>query len=239
MKKFIKLISLAMAMAFIFVIFAPAALASDTSDADYLVIQGTSVEGEVGEEVTVSLVVESNPGFAALIINISANQGIELVNVENGSVMATMTTGRNIVWDSASNSTVTGTLVELTYRITDAATVGENVIQVNAFECYNDTLGTVAVAVEPIIINVVDDSEQTTTGKVDTDNETNIAEETTTGEMNVTDNDSTVEEEPTTATTKDDNTEDKKAGCNAAISTGIFAFLLIPVAVIAIKRKDK
>lgn len=237
MKNFVKLISLAMAIAFILVIVAPAAFASDTSDEDYLVIKAVGAEGKVGEEVTVSLVVDNNPGFAALIINIPEKQGLELVNIENGTVMATMTTGRNIVWDSASNSKTTGTLVKLTYRITDAAIIGQNAIQVSAHECYNEALKSVSVAVESIIINVIDDSEQTTSEKVDTDNETNVAEDSTTEEMIVTDNDSTVEqEEPATL---DEEPTDKMNGCNAVISTGIFVIFIIPVALVVIKREDQ
>jgi hypothetical protein len=244
MKNLIKLFSLTLVMALVFVVVAPAALASDASDDNYLVIKATEVEAEIGDEVKVSLIVENNPGFAALILYIPETQGIEIVEVENGTVMATMTAGRNILWDSASNSTATGTLATITFRITDEAKLGENVISVNAFECYQEFAESVPVNTYPIIINVVANADQDTDETDGADDVTESATEkadvteSTTEDAKVTENDDTTADDEAT-TTVVDQPADKKGGCNSMISGGIFVFLLVPVAMIAIKRKDK
>ena len=177
-----------------------------------------------------SLVVNSNPGFAALLINVSEMQGIEVVNVKNGSVMATMTSGRNILWDSVSNSSSTGTLVELTFRITNSAKAGEYIINVSALECFNDSADDVTVVIDPIVINVIEKSEQNTTEEDDVD------EVSTTGEDDVTSEEDVTNEKE--LTTVPDKSDDNNSGCKSVIATGIWAIILVPIAVFFIKRKD-
>ena len=140
--------------------------------ANALKINTTGAEGERGDTVKVTLNVESNPGFAALLIKIPETDGIEVVEVKNGTVMRQITVGKNILWDSSSNSKATGTLLTVTLRIGENAKSGEHVINVKVFECFNDKFEAVDVNIEPIVIRVIGDDvkEDTTVPVIDTEN---------------------------------------------------------------------
>ncbi len=125
------------------------------SASDVMTVTTSVAEGERGELVEVVLNVESNPGFCALMINVSQTEDFEVVEVKNGTVMKTMTSGKNILWDSASDSTATGTLLTVTFRIGDRAQAGENTINIRVIECFNDELDPVSISIEPIKIKVL------------------------------------------------------------------------------------
>ena len=127
-----------------------------------LIISSSSASGEIGDEVEVTLTIENNPGYAALLLNIPEAQGFELVSAKSGSGMGTFTQGVNLLWDSSYNITKTGTLLTLTYRITDDAKVGNNVIKVNLLECNNEDRNAVVVVTEDINITVVESVETET-----------------------------------------------------------------------------
>ena len=135
---------------------------------DTLVITSEEVSGARGETVEVVLNVTQNPGFAAMRIKVSESKDFELISVTNGSVMRDITTGKNILWDSASNSTATGTLVTLTYKISDTAKLGKNEIKVTLIDCFNEDLLAVNVSLTNIVINVESqpEVEETTTATV-------------------------------------------------------------------------
>ena len=120
-----------------------------------LIISSSSAFGEIGDEVEVTLTIENNPGYAALLLNIPEAQGFELVSAKSGSGMGTFTQGVNLLWDSSYNITRTGTLLTLTYRITDDAKVGNNIIKVNLLECNNEDRNAVVVVTEDINITVI------------------------------------------------------------------------------------
>lgn len=139
-----------------------------------LTITAEEVSGERGDTVEVVLKVSENPGFAALRITVSESKDFELISVTNGTVMKTMTSGKNILWDSATNSTATGTLVTLTYKISDTAKLGKNVIKVTLRDCFNASLNMVEVSISNIVINVegqpeVEDTTTVVTPPVETE----------------------------------------------------------------------
>ena len=141
-------ISLLTVMAFIFPV-------TMVGAADKLEISTSIAEGGVGDTVDIVFTVDKNPGFAALLINIPTTAGFEVVEVKNGTVMRQITVGKNILWDSTSNSTATGTLLTVTIRITDVAKAGENKINVRMIECFNADFNAVSVTIKPIVINVI------------------------------------------------------------------------------------
>ncbi len=125
------------------------------SASDVMTITVSDAEGERGELVEVVLNVESNPGFAGMRINVPSTDDFEVVDVKNGTIKKDITVGLNILWDSVSDSTATGTLVTITFRIGENAKFGENVIIVKVYECCNAKLEDVTVNIEPIKINVL------------------------------------------------------------------------------------
>ena len=156
MKKFIAIIMSAL------IAIAGICPAIAAGEPNILVISSSSASGERGDEVVVTLTIENNPGYAALLLNIPETQGFELVSAKSGSGMGTFTQGVNLLWDSSYNITKTGTLLTLTYRITDDAKVGSNVIKINFLECNNEDRHAVVVVTEDINITVVESVETET-----------------------------------------------------------------------------
>lgn len=187
--------------------------------ADTLKISSSSAEGKVGDTVQVTLTVESNPGFAALLINIPATDGIEIVEVKNGSVMGQMTAKINILWDSDSNSTAKGTLLTVTLRITDNARVGEHEIKVRTIECYGVRevgqgkyeYDAVNVSIEPIVITVLGETAEggdtPTAPEVESSEVESSEFESSELESSTDENhESSIESDPTETTEKETNT---------------------------------
>lgn len=128
------------------------------SVADTLKIVSQSVQGKVGDEVQVSLIVESNPGFAAMRLYIPLAPGVEFVSAQRGVIVDGFTAGSNgtrFLWDASSNSTKTGVLATFTYRITTSAQIGDIALNVKVIECWNEQYDEVAVEAQPIVIKVV------------------------------------------------------------------------------------
>lgn len=150
MKTIIKILSITLTALMLL-----SALCIGVSAADVMTVSTSSAEGERGETVDVVLTVESNPGFAALLITIPQTEGFEVVEVKNGTVMRQMTSGKNILWDSSSDSTATGTLLTVTFKIGDRAQAGENIINIKVIECFNDAFDDVSVSIAPVKINVL------------------------------------------------------------------------------------
>ena len=147
-------------------LFPMAASAADNN----LVITASEVTAHRGETVQVVLNVTENSGFASLLINVAETEGFELVkaDIENGSIMSKMTVGKNILWDSIEDSTLTGTLVTLTFKVLDNAKIGKNEIKVTAIESFSYDIETnicedVTVSIPNIVINVEDNSTGETT----------------------------------------------------------------------------
>ena len=185
-----------------------------------LEVSASKVEGERGDTVVVTLTVDNNPGFAALLINIPTVKGFEVVSCVNGNVMRQMSVGKNILWDSASNSTKTGTLLTITFRISEDAPAGDNYISVRVAECYNDDLNSVPVEMDKIKITVLGEvlPEDTTT---ETEETTTEIEETTTESEKITTEteEITTESEETTTETEETTTETEETATETEEAT--------------------
>lgn len=131
---------------------------------DSLVITVAEVSAKRGDTINVVLNVVENPGFSGLLITVPTIEGFELQEVTNGTIIDTMTSGRNILWDDISDSTETGTLVTLTYKVSDSAPAGENKADILVRFCNNADPEDVEVVVDPIVINVAADSSQANNG---------------------------------------------------------------------------
>ena len=129
-----------------------------------LVIDVAEVSAKTGETVSVVLNVVENPGIAGLLITVPEIKGLELQEVTNGTIIDTMTAGINILWDDVENSTATGALVTLTYKVTDSAPLGTNTVNVIVRSCNDADLREVSVVVDPIVINVTAGSAQASSG---------------------------------------------------------------------------
>ncbi len=100
--------------------------------------------GKQGDTVTLSVRLSSNPGLISMKFTVSYPSDLELTNVSNTGTLGGWTTPSpsisspyTIRWaDSlaAANSTATGTLVTLTFKIRDSATPGTKTVSINFSE---------------------------------------------------------------------------------------------------------
>ena len=195
-----------------------------------LTISASDAEGARGDTVTVTLNVENNPGFAALLINISGGDNFEIVSYENGGVMSQITTGKNVIWDDATNSTVTGTLLTVTIRIGNNAPLGDNTVNVRVIECYNNSGEEVVAAAESIKVTVKD-GEPTDTGSGEVE-ETPIEKDTSAKEPDA--NKGSDSEDKNTSS---DNGAAKKSGCGSVVFGNVALISVASLVGFAIKRK--
>ena len=110
--------------------------------------------------IKVVLNVTANPGISGLIITVPQISGFDLRDVANGTVMDTMTSGINILWDGLSDSTETGRLVTLTYMVSDSAPLGNNSVSIKVRSCFNASGKEVAVVIDPIVITVAGENSE-------------------------------------------------------------------------------
>lgn len=92
----------------------------------------TDVTGAPGEEVTVALNVENNPGIVSFYIEVNYGEGLSLVKVENTGMFHTPSHGGNLALNpygltydmslDPANNTSNGTVAYLTFKIDENAT---------------------------------------------------------------------------------------------------------------------
>ena len=114
------------------------ASAQSPASAGELVISVESVTALAGDTVTVTLSVTSNPGFSYLRLTVTYDKALTLLNAENGAILKDFDQGVNLMWSADSQSTATGTLVTLTFKVAGDAVQGEYPVNVKFRECYND-----------------------------------------------------------------------------------------------------
>lgn len=114
------------------------AWATSPASAGDLVISVESVTAPAGDTVIVTLSVTSNPGFSYLRLTVTQDDTLTLIDAENGSILKDFDQGVNLMWSADTQSTATGTLVTLTFKIADNAVQGDYPITIKFRECYND-----------------------------------------------------------------------------------------------------
>lgn len=103
------------------------------------VIRGSRTTAHAGDQVTVDIILENNPGLSALNLYYSYDKtNLTLKQVENKVSAFTMTNDVTTVWDAASNYTQDGILTTLTFDVAENAPVGEYEIQIYFLSAAND-----------------------------------------------------------------------------------------------------
>ncbi len=107
----------------------------------------TGATGKQGDTVTLSVKLNSNPGLISMKFTVSYPSDLELTSVQNNGVLGGWTTPAptisspyTIRWADSlatANSTATGTLVTLTFKIKDTATPGAKTVSINFSESRN------------------------------------------------------------------------------------------------------
>ncbi len=150
-----RLLSFSLALILIATLFCPTMMASATTLNGKLTIAGDNIVAKPGDTVSIQLCIKENPGIAWLAITLAFDSKVfELQNVENGSILKDMDRGVNLVWSDDKNSTKTGVLVTLTFKISDKALDGNYEIGIKGRECYNDDFDDVLLSITNTRITV-------------------------------------------------------------------------------------
>ena len=108
-----------------------------------------SVEADPGDTVTVPIIMADNPGFSYLKIRFSFdNDKLDFVNAENGTVStdAFTVTPNALSWDTGTDATSNGTLVNLIFTVKENAE-GTAAVSISVAGCFNYDEQAVEIAV--------------------------------------------------------------------------------------------
>lgn len=200
-------------------------------------VTAADVYAKRGETVDVVFAVDSNPGFAALMVKIAASEGLEILEIKNGSVMEQMSVGDNILWDSAADSLATGVLFSVSVLVLEDVELDELTVSVEVVQCYNEKLEEVSVDFATATVCVLVDSEATESEKADDEVNTEAAD------TNEVESNMTVESTPEA----DDNEESEEkvddetvseGGCSSSVG-GIATVAVLAGCAVAFLRKKK
>ena len=124
------------------------------ADSQTLVISANSAVVQPGETATITLTVQTNPGFAWLVIRPKCDATILSWRAQNGELDLDMDQSTNLVWSGDGDCTSTGVLVTLTVVVAENAQPGDYPITFTAYECFNMDFEDVAVSVSAATITV-------------------------------------------------------------------------------------
>lgn len=120
------------------------------------VIRGSQTTAHAGDQVTVDIILENNPGISALnLYYIYDKVNLTLKQVENRVSAFTMTNDVTTVWDAASDYTNDGILATLTFEVAKDAPVGDYEIQLYFISAANDEFEEVQAATVSGVVTVV------------------------------------------------------------------------------------
>ena len=133
----------------------PALVSAVGNDEPAFIVE--EVSGYAGDEVTVNINVNNNPGICAAGVTVSYDGNtLELKSVTNGSVLGGNIFGPvsnnpiKLTWSTTENSTANGVLATLTFTVKENADSGKSAITLtyDPDEVYNIDMTNVAFAVE-------------------------------------------------------------------------------------------
>lgn len=128
----------------------------DVKAASEFIISGTNGQVEAGNQVSIDLILENNPGFCALNLYYTYNmEYFTLETVENRVSSFTMTHMKTSVWDAANNYTEDGTLATLTFSVAEDTPAGEYQVDIMFLSAANDSFEAVEVQTKEATIVVI------------------------------------------------------------------------------------
>ena len=100
--------------------------------ADGFALGVSSVSGARGDKVTVTVDITSNPGIAVLNFGVIYDESVLELTGSSCSGLSDAMFGGKYIWVDAANTTYTGTILTLTFRIRDDAPLGESTITLDS-----------------------------------------------------------------------------------------------------------
>ena len=130
-------------------------------DPDAPTLTVDSINAKPGETVTVSVSIKNNPGIAGMVITpFYDTENLTLTKVTKGNLGFAISSSRNITFDTnGDNETGNGTLVKLTFVVSDSAEAGQYEIGVIVREAVNADWQNVSLVVENGYIEVEEESQ--------------------------------------------------------------------------------
>ena len=124
-------------------------------DAPKLVV--SDARARAGEQLTVTVSIENNPGVAGLDMRLVYDANVlTLNNIASGGLFSGFSTGRNIILDEDGDVTEDSVIMTLTFTVADDAEEGSYMVGVIVREATNYDLDDVELAVVSGKVNVVD-----------------------------------------------------------------------------------
>lgn len=140
--------------------------------ASQAVISGTNITGKVGNEITVDLNLDENPGLVSMMVEVDYDKDVlEYKGASNGDVFPTDSflppnesedDGKVLSWQNSAlkeNINTTGKLATLTFRIKESAPAGETSIGFICDKSQNEALNvlgeSIAVVTNAAKVNVI------------------------------------------------------------------------------------
>ena len=118
-----------------------------------------SKTGTTGDIIRLEVVLKNNPGIQGIMGQVQYDTSVmTLINVENGTVLESLTWDKSLVWDAAEDSLENGLLCVLEFRIAEDAPVGSYFVSFVLEDAFNEKEETVFVSVvsaEVTVSNVV------------------------------------------------------------------------------------
>ncbi|MGN1442216.1 MAG: InlB B-repeat-containing protein, partial [Acutalibacteraceae bacterium] len=124
---------------------------------EFLTVTNKTVHA--GEEFTVDVNIENNPGFCYLKLRLNYDSdSFEFIEAVNGTVSTDSfsSTTEALLWDSDKNATADGTLVTLKFKAKDNLAAGEYTLGIAFVEGYNYDEENITLGVNNATITVVE-----------------------------------------------------------------------------------
>ena len=127
----------------------------------------SNASGNVGDTVSVTIDISNNPGIAGAILKLAHAEELILTNIEVGEALNTLTftppanLSKNpctLLWDGIDGDSSNGTLLTLTFTISETAELGDYAITLSytAGDIYDGSLNDIDVVINNGKISVVD-----------------------------------------------------------------------------------
>lgn len=137
-----------------------------TAKADKATISVSDKKGKAGDVISLSLDVSNNPGIAGMILKLSYDEELTLTNiaVSDALSMLTFTPPANVsknpctlLWDGMTADNTNGTVLTLTFKISDEASEGEYNVKVSyaTGDIYDDNMIDIDLQIDNGVVTVV------------------------------------------------------------------------------------
>ena len=245
MKKITKL----MAIVFAFAIFVSLCIPAFAANSMTISVADKTVKA--GEEVTVDVMLENNPGFNYLKLKVEYSPAMTITAVKDGKLFDYMkpTPGNKndnpyvYLYASTEDENYNGKLFSITFKVADNAEIKDHFIAISVVQCVNQSNENVSVKTKAGMISVLSNGNNVTTTKpADTSTTTTKPADTSTTTTKPADtNTTTTKPVDKSTTTTEPSTKDKipQTGESSIVALVGGVCVIASVAFVATRKKNE